>query len=101
MTDSTDFALHFPGMRYCGPGTDLDAKLEADGRTPKPECKPVDRIDEAALRHDIYYREHPRERDRIAGDDVMLQEIREIRVTRRPNVTRKARAHYSISPIID
>ena len=64
MTHSTDFALHFPGMRYCGPGTDLTEKLEADRRTPKPDCKPVDRIDEAALRHDIYYREHPNELNR-------------------------------------
>ena len=86
MSDTTDFALHFPGMRYCGPGTDLDSKLEADGQTPKPEYKPVDRIDEAALRHDIYYREHPSERERIAGDDVMLEEIRDI-----PNPTLRER----------
>ena len=84
-TDSTDFALHF--------------SEEADVRTPKPTCKPVDRIDEAALRHDIYYRERPSERERIAGDDVMLQEIREL-----PHPTLRERLEriiVCISPFID
>ena len=86
MSDSVDFALHFPGLIYCGPGTDLEAKLEPDGITPKAKYRPVDRIDEASLRHDIYYREHPSERDRIAGDDVMLKELRKI-----PNPTLRER----------
>jgi hypothetical protein len=76
MSDSVD--LHFPGLNYCGPGTNLNERLEADGMTPKPGYKPVDRIDEISLRHDIYYRDHPRERDRIKGDDIMLKELREI-----------------------
>ena len=48
--------------------------------------RPVDRIDEASLRHDIYYREHPSERERIAGDNIMLKELREI-----PNPTCRER----------
>ena len=41
---------HLPGMQYCGPGTNLDKKLNPDG-TPKPQYLPVDRVDEIALRH--------------------------------------------------
>ena len=78
MSDSTDFALHFPGLNYCGPGTDLEKRLEPDGVTPKPRYRPVDRIDEASLRHDIFYRDHPSERERIVGDDIMLKELSEI-----------------------
>ena len=62
MSDSRDF-IHFPGLNYCGPGTDLEERLESDGETPKARYRPVDRIDEASLRHDIYYREHPSERE--------------------------------------
>ena len=86
MSDATDLALHFPGLNYCGPGTDLEAQLEPDGKTPKARFRPVDRIDEASLRHDIYYREHKSERERIAGDDIMLKELREI-----PNPTLRER----------
>ena len=78
MSDSTDFTIHFPGLSYCGPGTDLEERLESDGETPKAQYTPVGRIDEASLRHDIYYREHPSERERIVGDGIMLKELREI-----------------------
>ena len=48
---------HLPFMRYCGPGTRLDLKLNTDG-TPKPGCEPVDWVDEAALKHDLAYSRH-------------------------------------------
>ena len=84
MTDSCDFntEFHFPGLNYCGPGTDLTKRLEADGKTPKQEYMPVDRIDEVALRHDIFYAEHHSARERVTGDDIMLAELYEI-----PNLT--------------
>ena len=49
-----------------------------DGQTPKPEYKPVNRIDEISLKHDIYYREHPAQRDWLKGDDIMLEELHNI-----------------------
>ena len=77
--DSTDYEFHFPGLNYCGPGTDLDKRLEADGsRLPKPKYRPVDRVDEASLRHDLFYSDFTSARERIAGDDIMIKELYEI-----------------------
>jgi hypothetical protein len=45
---------HLSGMNYCGPGTNLELKLNDDD-TPKPGFLPIDRVDEAALRHDVAY----------------------------------------------
>ena len=80
MNDTTDSVeWHFPGMRYCGPGTNLGLKLQLDNKTPKPGWEPVDRIDEAALHHDIYYSQHPSLRDRAqVGDKLMIDEITSI-----------------------
>jgi hypothetical protein len=76
--DETDFAIHIPGMRYCGPGTDLKLRLN-DDNTPKKGWEPVDRIDEAALRHDLYYTEHPSQYERAKyGDKQMIEEVQAI-----------------------
>jgi hypothetical protein len=37
---------HFPGMNYCGPGTNVTRRL-------KNNVKPVDALDRAALEHDL------------------------------------------------
>ena len=65
---------HLPGMRYCGPGTRLDLRLDEDG-TPKPGCEPVDRVDEAALRHDIAYSKHNDLRHRNMADKEMIHSL--------------------------
>ena len=65
---------HLPGMRYCGPGTKLDEKLNPDD-THKPGCKPVDRVDEAALRHDVAYRNHSDLRNRNKADKEMIHDL--------------------------
>lgn len=77
--DETDLEWHIPTMKFCGPGTDLTARLEEDGRTPKANSKPVDRVDEAALRHDIFYRDHTDARSRVKGDAIMIEEVRAIK----------------------
>lgn len=76
--DSTDFEFHLPTMHFCGPGTDLHKRLERDGVTPKKNSQPVDRIDAAALKHDIYYTKHKDARSRIAGDKQMIDEVMNI-----------------------
>ena len=38
----------------------------------------MNRIDEISLKHDIYYKEHPAQRDRLKGDDIMLEELHNI-----------------------
>src|SRR3981189_2924806 len=51
------FEKHLPGMNYCGPGTNLKLKLNDDGVTPRKGFEPVDRVDEAAMKHDIKYQQ--------------------------------------------
>src|SRR5258707_4907989 len=68
---------HLPGMKYCGPGTRLDLKLNEDG-TPKPGCEPVDRVDEAALHHDLAYSRHADLKNRNKADGIMIQELLKI-----------------------
>ena len=46
--------MHLPGHSFTGPGTRLDLRLKPDG-APKTFPKPVDRVDNAALRHDFSY----------------------------------------------
>lgn len=87
--DQTDFDLvdvlntiipgekHLPYMNYCGPGTRLDLKLNEDG-TPKPGFEPVDRVDQAALKHDIAYSRNTDFRGRHEADKVMIKEILKI-----------------------
>jgi len=46
--DSLPIPLHLPGMKYAGPGTLLDLQLKQD-------VKPSNKLDEAAMHHDIAY----------------------------------------------
>ena len=48
--------MHLPG-HFTGPGTRLSQRLNADG-TPKPWSRPINRVDEAAYRHDLCYDKH-------------------------------------------
>jgi hypothetical protein len=71
------FEKHLPGMNYCGPGTNLKRKLNEDYSV-KPGFEPTDRIDEAALRHDIKYSKYDDLKHRHEADKQMLNEIRNI-----------------------
>ncbi|ESP01963.1 hypothetical protein LOTGIDRAFT_157096 [Lottia gigantea] len=46
---------HLPGHNYTGPGTRLDLLLDENDK-PKPGEEPANRVDAAALKHDILYR---------------------------------------------
>ncbi|ESO92069.1 hypothetical protein LOTGIDRAFT_163073 [Lottia gigantea] len=46
---------HLLGHNYTGPGTRLDLRLDENDK-PKPDEEPVNRVDAAALKHDILYR---------------------------------------------
>ena len=65
---------HLPGMRYCGPGTRLDLRLDED-KTPMPGCEAVDRVDEAALKHDIAYSKHDDLKHRNSADKEMIHSL--------------------------
>lgn len=72
------FEKHLPGMNYCGPGTRLRDRLNPDN-TPKPGNEPVDRVDEAALRHDIVYSQYDDLRHRMEADREMINDLRNIK----------------------
>src|SRR5438552_2582882 len=65
---------HLPGMRYCGPGTRLDLRLDEDGN-PTPGNEPIDRVDDAALKHDIAYSKHDDLRQRNKEDKEMIHSL--------------------------
>ena len=46
--------VHLPGHSFTGPGTKLNVRLNDDG-TPKSWSKPINRVDDAAYRHDVCY----------------------------------------------
>lgn len=46
--------MHLPGHQFTGPGTKLDKRLNPD-LTPKAWSKPINRVDNASLNHDICY----------------------------------------------
>src|SRR5271156_5701701 len=89
MADETDFNFvdvlntvlpfekHLLGMRYCGPGTRLDLRLDEYGK-PRPGNEPVDRVDEAALKHDLAYSRHDDLGHRHLADNEMLTDLFEI-----------------------
>lgn len=55
------FELHIPGYNFCGPGTKL-AKRLAEG------SKPVTKLDDACMLHDIEYSKHKGLEERHAAD---------------------------------
>ena len=75
--DETDHELHIPFMHYCGPGTRLDQRLDQNNE-PTPGNEPVDRVDEAALKHDLFYNDHPNTRDRLESDKALIEELKHI-----------------------
>jgi hypothetical protein len=61
-----------------GPGTDLDHRLNPD-KTPKPFSMPVNRVDEAAYRHDLQYEKYADVEHRREADNAMIEELKKVR----------------------
>jgi len=61
-------------MNFSGPGTRLDLRLDSNGK-PKDSSKPVDRVDEAAYRHDIAYSKSTDAEKRHIADKKMISEL--------------------------
>src|SRR2546428_786219 len=68
------FEKYLPGIRYCGPGTRLDLRLNENDK-PFPGSEPIDRVDEAAMKHVIRYRKYDNLRQRMGADKDMLREL--------------------------
>jgi len=52
--NSLPFEMHLPRHNFTGPGTKLNKRLNPD-LTPKAWSKPINRVDQAAYHHDIFY----------------------------------------------
>ncbi len=66
--------LHLPGYSFCGPGTNLDKRLdEADN--PKPWSKPINRVDEVCMRHDIDFGNTTTLEEKHEADREMLNNL--------------------------
>ena len=70
--------LHTPtGKKYsfCGPNTNLKARLNPDD-TPKEWSKPINKVDEVCLKHDLAYRDSDLGKGtRHEADKKMLEEF--------------------------
>lgn len=65
---------HLPGHNFTGAQTNLDKRLDADD-APKPDSKPVNRVDEAAMYHDIAYRDAPDLQAKHKADREMIERL--------------------------
>ncbi|ESO88223.1 hypothetical protein LOTGIDRAFT_175895 [Lottia gigantea] len=84
---------HLPGHNYTGPGTRLDLRLD-ENDNPKPGEEPVNRVDAAALKHDILYRN----KDvtfRHQADKQMIDELENI-----PNPTFKEKLQRALIELL-
>ena len=87
--------MHLPGHSFTGPGTRLDLRLNPDG-TPKDWSEPVDKVDNAAYRHDLAYDRYSDTASRNAADVRMVNELNNI-----PNPTVRERIERAIvKPIL-
>lgn len=67
--------FHLGNYNFCGPNTRLDDRLNHDG-TPKEWSKPINKIDEICMRHDIgYHNAGEGHGTRCEADEVMLREL--------------------------
>ena len=67
--------IHLPGMNFCGPNTNLTKRLSMNDL---PITPPVDKIDEVAMWHDVYYRDHENMADRFRADKEMINKVKDL-----------------------
>ena len=80
------FEMHLPGYSFAGPGTKLDKRLNPD-LTPKTWSKPINRVDDAAMKHDICYLKNKdtKTRNEIC-DKNMLEDLKILNPTIRERI---------------
>ena len=70
------FEMHLPGYNFAGPGTKLN-KILNDDLTPKQNSLPINRVDEAAMKHDICYLKNKDTQTRnTVCDENMLKQLK-------------------------
>ena len=75
------FELHSPGYQFLGPGTKLNKRLD-ENKNSLPHSKPINKLDEIAMNHDICYEKYPntKERNKIC-DKEMVNDIKKNKKT--------------------
>ena len=68
--------LHLPGHNFTGPLTRLDLRLDSNDK-PLPDSIPINRVDQAAYKHDLAYRADDI-RTRQKADIDLIQDLNEI-----------------------
>jgi len=68
---------HLKNYNYAGPGTRLDLRLD-ENKNPKPGEEPINKIDEACLKHDIAY-ESESIKDRHVADVELIHDLNAIK----------------------
>src|SRR6266853_5580572 len=66
--------LHLPGYNFCGPGTRLDKRLD-ENDVPYEWSKPINKIDEISMMHDLTYRDYSSAKGRQVADQIMLDAL--------------------------
>ena len=86
------FEIHLPGHNFTGPGTNLKKRLKnpygiPPNFNPQEWSKPINRVDEAAMNHDICYlqNEDRKTRNEVC-DKRMLQDLKIINPTIRERI---------------
>ena len=84
--------LHLLNHNFTGPGTNLDKRLDENDNY-LPGSKPVNRVDEASMRHDIAYRKAKDDlKLKHEADKIMVQELDNI-----PNPSIRERLERTIA----
>ena len=67
-----------PGYRYLGPANPLEEQLDENDK-PRPGFEPVNGLDTVALHHDICTRDAEALKDKHKCDQIMLDELKELK----------------------
>src|SRR6266853_369833 len=66
--------LHLCGYNFCGPGIRLDKRLD-ENDVPYEWSKPINKIDEISMMHDLTYRDYDSAKGRQVADQIMLDAL--------------------------
>jgi hypothetical protein len=68
---------HLPSHNFTGPNTNLEKRLD-ENDNPLPDSKPFNRVDSAAYKHDLFYRDNTDLNARHNADREMIEELNNI-----------------------
>ena len=69
--------MHWPGHNFTGPGTKLERRLDSKDK-PLAHSKPINRVDETSMHHDLCYRDNTTRAGRTKCDWEMVKRLKNI-----------------------